>query len=433
MFQGKTFGDAVRDARENAYINYGQTNTWGAYQCYGDPFYTFPMRSKNSWSSKPFYTDKVEAEYAIDNLKSQATSSSKRKTFDEVKDTITAITNALPAEWKNDGRIIELLADLCNKLNAREQALEYYPKLAAVNDGNYTIYSVMQFHNLSIKHLQDKFTKAMEKLSEKQKHIKNSKGTKARKTKEENAVLKEMTVLLKNTQNDTYKAINSLINMEVNTEERLSLIASGYRHLYDYLADHIEFTAGFASIKVKPLLSQQNLNKILVTSADYYRQAFELTQKKEDTISYYPYFNWLHISIALSSMKIAHKNPAIFPFSDLQIEEAQKDAKQKENRKPDFYNKTAASSAQLTKLMQATGTKAAKGTAGKIDLKTFEENIYQNFVSSLAKEGAASQTDSFINYLKFINRLISKSGIVYKSEKAEAVSRIIKKIEPRKK
>ena len=37
MFMGRTFGDAVRQARSDTYQSHHLTNTWGAYQCYGEP------------------------------------------------------------------------------------------------------------------------------------------------------------------------------------------------------------------------------------------------------------------------------------------------------------------------------------------------------------------------------------------------------------
>ncbi|MEB2777200.1 CHAT domain-containing protein [Algoriphagus sp. D3-2-R+10] len=40
MFDGLGFGEAVKRARKEIYKEYGRrTNTWGAFQCYGDPFY----------------------------------------------------------------------------------------------------------------------------------------------------------------------------------------------------------------------------------------------------------------------------------------------------------------------------------------------------------------------------------------------------------
>ena len=37
MLDGMTFGNAVRLARHDTWVRFGNVNTWGAYQCYGDP------------------------------------------------------------------------------------------------------------------------------------------------------------------------------------------------------------------------------------------------------------------------------------------------------------------------------------------------------------------------------------------------------------
>jgi hypothetical protein len=39
MLGGQAFGEAVRAAREETWSRYPEVNTWGAYQCYGDPAY----------------------------------------------------------------------------------------------------------------------------------------------------------------------------------------------------------------------------------------------------------------------------------------------------------------------------------------------------------------------------------------------------------
>ena len=51
MFAGKTFGEAVRLAREQVYNDFGKKNTWGAYQTYGDPFYKL-REIKSKWGIK---------------------------------------------------------------------------------------------------------------------------------------------------------------------------------------------------------------------------------------------------------------------------------------------------------------------------------------------------------------------------------------------
>ena len=45
---GKSFGDAVLDARGETFERYPSSNTWGAYQCYGDPGFVLQRKSPAS-------------------------------------------------------------------------------------------------------------------------------------------------------------------------------------------------------------------------------------------------------------------------------------------------------------------------------------------------------------------------------------------------
>ena len=44
MLKGETFGDAVKTARRRTYDGHPGSNTWGAYQCYGDPDFRLVLR-----------------------------------------------------------------------------------------------------------------------------------------------------------------------------------------------------------------------------------------------------------------------------------------------------------------------------------------------------------------------------------------------------
>ena len=43
FLQGMAFGEAVKTARRRTYLDFPASNTWGAYQCYGDPGYVLPL------------------------------------------------------------------------------------------------------------------------------------------------------------------------------------------------------------------------------------------------------------------------------------------------------------------------------------------------------------------------------------------------------
>ena len=40
MLDGELYGEAILQARRDTYMKHGETNTWGAYQCYGDPSFS---------------------------------------------------------------------------------------------------------------------------------------------------------------------------------------------------------------------------------------------------------------------------------------------------------------------------------------------------------------------------------------------------------
>lgn len=68
MFEGSNFGEAIHDARKVIHEKFGHTNTWGAYQCYGDPFYKFDHLKKSKKSQKKKYLIAQQAEVDLTNL-----------------------------------------------------------------------------------------------------------------------------------------------------------------------------------------------------------------------------------------------------------------------------------------------------------------------------------------------------------------------------
>ena len=53
LLDGECFGDAVRAAREEIWIQFPDVNTWGAYQCYGDPSYRLRSSPRRATVARP--------------------------------------------------------------------------------------------------------------------------------------------------------------------------------------------------------------------------------------------------------------------------------------------------------------------------------------------------------------------------------------------
>ncbi len=72
MLGGSYFGDAVRLARKRCYDRYPNSNTWGAYQCYGDQFYRLPATGAVGHEEDLSVDIDAEVVLELDNLISRA-------------------------------------------------------------------------------------------------------------------------------------------------------------------------------------------------------------------------------------------------------------------------------------------------------------------------------------------------------------------------
>ncbi|MEP7107787.1 MAG: CHAT domain-containing protein [Ferruginibacter sp.] len=149
LFDGKAFGDAVRSAREQVYKGFGRKNTWGAYQCYGDPFYKI---RETKWSQvEKNYVIPAQAEIDLSNLLSDLkTGELKTQTALEK---LTVISAEVDKQEIRNCAITELEAMIYKELNNYELAIEKFEQLMAFENASYSITAVEQYCNIRIKHL----------------------------------------------------------------------------------------------------------------------------------------------------------------------------------------------------------------------------------------------------------------------------------------
>lgn len=150
MLAGIKFGEATRIAREDTFNKYGDTNTWGAYQCYGSPWYE--MRSTNT-QSKSKFTDYVyvkEALVDILNIRSNSDIKSSRER-DSLALNLTEIVNHLSSEWLKHGEISESLGNTYYELGLYEKAMEYLKNSEKGENQDFTIYGLRNLSNLHMK------------------------------------------------------------------------------------------------------------------------------------------------------------------------------------------------------------------------------------------------------------------------------------------
>lgn len=150
MLDGAHFGDAVKDARAACYRKFPRTNTWGAYQCYGDPFYQLVKKKKGHGADTPYVMDKeilIDLENFINDTRFAKTRNSK------LSERLEDITRKIGESGLRNARITEMEAIAYAEIEEFETAIEKYRSLHEENMAVYSVKAIEQWCNLRGRHL----------------------------------------------------------------------------------------------------------------------------------------------------------------------------------------------------------------------------------------------------------------------------------------
>ncbi len=149
MFAGEGFGEAVKRSRKKIYDDYHtRTNTWGAFQCYGDPFYKLIENKKgDSNDSGILVVEEVEIE--LRNLSQQMEANEYDPEY-VLKHMVQLEASVEKMGIEND-RILELSASIFNGLNEYSRSLNCFQKLIGSGKSNFSVKSIEQYCNVRSK------------------------------------------------------------------------------------------------------------------------------------------------------------------------------------------------------------------------------------------------------------------------------------------
>ncbi|TXD83284.1 CHAT domain-containing protein [Subsaximicrobium wynnwilliamsii] len=142
MFEGYNFGMAVQKARMACYQLHKSTNTWGAYQCYGNQFYQFDSRMKTKKEdleyviSSQVYTDLDNLLIAIRDQKYNTVA-----TLTKLEFYLEKVQNANLL----DASVLEKEAMIYNELGYSEIAYQKFKDLFQYTSGNFSIEALEQY------------------------------------------------------------------------------------------------------------------------------------------------------------------------------------------------------------------------------------------------------------------------------------------------
>ena len=169
-----TFGDAVQAARKKVYEQFPGINTWGAYQCYGDPHFRFnpeieskaAEESVRAWRQNniPDFSAPKELMLKLRDLAKEAATSSKHENKRTLKDEkkrsptqqLQQLVNQIPQDWFQDGALHSAIAAVWSALGEQDKAVDRYEKAMTADTANLSFETVEKFGETKVKHVSTK-------------------------------------------------------------------------------------------------------------------------------------------------------------------------------------------------------------------------------------------------------------------------------------
>ena len=136
------FGEAVRKARESVYHRFKEYNTWGAYQCYGDPGYRLMMNFSTERETALVSHSKKEPKYSsIQELLSDL--NNQTVPFPEV-------IKLIPKQWLNHGELLCELGRTYGLNKKYREALDLYQRGHTAETAQIRFETIYQFAELAV-------------------------------------------------------------------------------------------------------------------------------------------------------------------------------------------------------------------------------------------------------------------------------------------
>jgi len=145
MLAGQTFGEATLRARKEIYRRFGNVNTWGAYQCYGDPAFRL-VDTASASAALPLYHVR-EAVVAVRRLANQTriAGDAEAKALGTQLD---ALVGRTPQRWRGDSTLCAEIGHAYGELSDFDRAIDYYKRAGTAEEATLTVKALEQRANL---------------------------------------------------------------------------------------------------------------------------------------------------------------------------------------------------------------------------------------------------------------------------------------------
>jgi pimeloyl-ACP methyl ester carboxylesterase/tetratricopeptide (TPR) repeat protein len=155
MLEGENFGTAVLRARQETYHRHPSVNTWGAYQCYGNPEYRIRSNHPHSHQQEDWpFVSANELVMTLRSLSNEARTKAKEEEFNALANKLEHILASIKAnapQWLDLGSVCSSLADVYRELARFDEAIQWYKKSLSAEDARVYVHAAEQLGNIVIR------------------------------------------------------------------------------------------------------------------------------------------------------------------------------------------------------------------------------------------------------------------------------------------
>ena len=160
MLAGVAFGEAVRAAREELWQRCREVNTWGAYQCYGDPDFRFLRSDSAPRNAAPNFGTPHELVAELENLAADLRITGGVDGSERIARRLVRIPTPQAAKWLERGDVCSALGLTWGEAGNWAEAIGYLKKGLNAEKGECSMRAIEQCANYIIRLAADTWLKA---------------------------------------------------------------------------------------------------------------------------------------------------------------------------------------------------------------------------------------------------------------------------------
>ncbi len=332
---GKAFGDAVFDARKAAYEANRNSNTWAAYQCYGDPEWTLHVnmptpdesdeamdeqrRERFGAISSPLAlvltleTLINEAAYMRERTDARASRVPKRISGDV--DYLVG-TVAERYQWHQQGEVAQTIALAYETLGQFKKAVEWYGAALHAKDSGASHKAVEKFANLSIRYVEEEVRQMADRADKANKLARKKNG--AHSAVSPVALSDKQRADLARGQQLLQRLVDECPDNDPRRVERMSLVASAHKR------------QALIALSLNQPEAATDAIKAMLQMA---KKAAQIARDTKAPNLHYPLLNEIVAHVALHAMRKKAE-----PLPQALLAEVQTALDQKNKDDPDFWS-----------------------------------------------------------------------------------------------